>query len=113
MVNSGSTAAEYVARPGGYEGRKGFEVEKKVFYLDYDQALRELQDQFNDSHIMIAKAYNGFGEPIRMGVSWSAVGAVPAAKALAFAARLTAAAEAAANFKYNGYVISFEEEGKE
>jgi hypothetical protein len=84
-------------------------MEKKVSYLDFDQALRELQEKFGERRIQISEIYEGFGAPIHLGVNWSAIGTVSAEEAVEFAGKLTAAAEAAANFKYNGYVITYGE----
>nr|DAT64022.1 MAG TPA: hypothetical protein [Caudoviricetes sp.] len=46
-------------------------------------------------------------DPIRLGVNWSAIGAVPADQAAACGAAITKAADLAANFCYTGYMLEY------
>ena len=48
---------------------------------------------------------NGFDQPVKMGVNWSAIGTVEPAKAGIYAKWLAVAAQEAENFIYNGYEI--------
>lgn len=54
------------------------------------------------------KLLSGFskGETVKAGVDWVCCGTVDTDKAQKFAQWITKAAEAAANFKYNGYTIA-------
>lgn len=81
---------------------------KTVKYRDYCEALRVLQDQFEEEGIHIQDlGYRFRGEPIRLGVNWSSVGAVSSKDAVNFANRLLDASMAAENFAYNGYTIRY------
>ncbi len=84
---------------------------KKVSYRVYLLALEKLQAELGyNRRISVFDMGGSFGQPVQLGVNWSAIGTVPASEAVDFARRLTAAAEAAAGFEFNGYQLAFGEE---
>lgn len=84
---------------------------KKVSYRVYSLALSKLQAALGDDRrISVYDMGGSCGQPVQLGVNWSAIGTVPASEAVDFARRLTAAAEAAAGFEFNGYHLTFGEE---
>ena len=84
---------------------------KTVSYRVFAQALAKLQREIGkDRRIQIYEMDLFPGEPIRLGVNWSAIGTVPADEAREFARQLLAAATAAENFEYNGYTINYDED---
>lgn len=81
---------------------------KQVSYKDYIEALEELRSNYPcGSGIKFYRIQESFSdsEPVKMGVSWAAIGTVSAEEARQYAEQLLKAAELADNFKYNGYVI--------
>ena len=83
-------------------------MEKTVDYRTFCLALRKLQNEVcSDRRIEIFELPNDENEGIRLGVNWASIGTVPADEAREFAQLLMAAATAAENFEYNGYVIDY------
>lgn len=84
---------------------------KKINYRVYAMALAKLQQTlYDEPRISIYDMGVECDQPVQLGVNWSAIGTVPASEAVDFARKLTAAAEAAAGFEYNGYFLTFEKE---
>lgn len=85
--------------------------QKTVSHRTYYMALLKLQSELDpERRIAIYDMGSSFGnEPIQLGVNWSAIGTVPASEAVEFAQQLMAAAKAAEDFEYNGYVVTYGE----
>ena len=74
---------------------------KTVSYAEFREAYAE----FENADVRI---YNmNTDGTIRMGVNWNSLGTVNPEEALAYAEKISAAAEAAKHFKYNGYTIKY------
>lgn len=85
---------------------------KTVTYRYYRQELNYLQERVDalcaglDFHVLVCEINHPM-DPIRLGVNWSAIGAVPADQAAACGAAITKAADLAANFCYAGYMLEY------
>lgn len=85
---------------------------KTITYRYYRQELNYLQERVDalcaglDFHVLVC-AINHPMDPIRLGVNWSAIGAVPAGQAAACGAAISKAADLAANFCYAGYMLEY------
>jgi hypothetical protein len=82
-------------------------MEKKVSYGDFLWAFDDLQAKIYDGRIQVGIIYDVLGGPVHLGVNWAGIGTVSAEETVKFAGKLAAAAEATANFKYNGYTIVY------
>lgn len=91
---------------------------KQVNYSDMQMAVKEVNDAltvysnelFKDDHwksYAEVEVSTWGNEPIEAKVNWCAIGSVAPEQAEAMAKLLTRAAEAARNFKYNGYEVTF------
>ena len=86
---------------------------KTVKYHDYcnelERVKRELGIGFGTEFgITIHDTGSDADNPlIELGVNWGSIGTVDVKTAQRFAAKITAVAQAAANFKYNGYKIKY------
>lgn len=69
-------------------------------------ALEAIAEEIDDRRIEVFEMPS-YGEPIQLGVNWAAIGTVSAEEAVAFAAKLTKAAEIAANHPMNGAEIVY------
>lgn len=81
-----------------------------VSYKNYSDAYTQLRLDFYSKYGRDIDFYNMGSDPrkpVSMGVNWSAIGTVTPDVASDFANKLTAAADAARNFKYNGYKIVY------
>ena len=59
-----------------------------------------------DLHVQVCEINHPM-DPIRLGVNWSAIGAVPADQAAACGAAISKAADLASNFCYTGYMLEY------
>ncbi len=92
----------------------------KIKYTDYRKAIKEMQNElreFEKNHLpeeygRCIEVYvdEPYGGCIESSVNWSAIGAVPADIAVAYALVLTKAAELAQNFQYNGFKVDYSDE---
>ena len=85
---------------------------KTVPYRTFQKALTDIQRDVienSDRRIEVYEMNQFSGEPIQLGVNWSAIGTVPASEAREFAQKLMNAAVAAENFLYNGCTIDWDD----
>lgn len=79
-----------------------------VFFEDFLAALRKMQDE-NRIHgnVEVFELRPSPDGAVHLGVSWPSIGTVPPEEAKKFAEEVARAADAAAAFPYNGYVIDY------
>lgn len=76
---------------------------KKVNYREYKKELERIQNELNNSRIMITDLSPIESDTINLGINWSSIGAVNIEEAEKFSKDMQKAVELVKNFKYNGY----------
>lgn len=76
---------------------------KKVNYREYKKELERIQNELNNSRIMITDLSPIESDTINLGINWSSIGAVDVEEAEKFSKDMQKAVELVNNFKYNGY----------
>ena len=85
---------------------------KTITYRYFRQEFHYLQERVDalcaglDFHVQVGEINHPM-DPIRLGVNWSAIGAVPADQAAACGAAISKAADLASNFCYTGYMLEY------
>ena len=90
---------------------------KFVHYKKYNEALKDIRNELIELQNELFPGENGmlveviadtnYGQCIEAGVNWSALGLCSVEETESFAYLLKRAAYLAKNFKYNGYVVDW------
>ncbi|MBR0280624.1 MAG: hypothetical protein IJQ81_03410 [Oscillibacter sp.] len=84
---------------------------KTVSYRTYLRALEKFRRELDTGRRIEVYDMNvGFDEPIQLGINWAAIGTVSIAEAREFAQNIMNVATAVENFKYNGYIVTCEDD---